>query len=316
MSDPFTIGEDRERGGKWCIFKSARAGLLTVRNYGTESSVLNVWAPPNAIGYSVDGQDREATLSLVRAMNDEKESEFIDIYNQDYGSCGREAGIRIQKRGQKTQYPCFKIEFSDDGKKMHEAMRFIGPKGNDDQTNIEIRCPVTMQQGGKLSGLVMPEKNDDAVSKSYVDQKVNCISIYKLSSKEDFMPVPVMENQFFTLSPCGDQGIWQGTLMPGFYKFNLSFVIGNPTESDPRYIVLKLDDKTILCQKIRNEELESNFINCWLEVEKEKSAFSVQFKRQVQTDHAEKSIEFKGIQRESFLLEMAEIKPNSLICQT
>ncbi len=311
-----TINGGSKEGGKWCIFKSARAGLLTVRNYGTESSVLNLWAPPDAVGHSFDGKNREATLSLVRAINDETESEFIDIYNQDYESCGREAGIRIQKRGKTTSFPNFKIEFSD-GVKLHEAMRFVPPgsddesvpPGSDDESKpkIEIISEVSLLNN-KLSGLALPEHEDDAANKAYVDQNVNKSSIYTLQ-EEQFIPTPILQSTFFEIND-PSPGCWQGILKSGFYKFNLNFVYISHHPTNPKFVILKLMNRVVLCQRLTDEAYEKNSVTCGLEVDEEAS-FSINFASECNTccvTEFEICTDIQGLNRTTFLLEITKIK--------
>jgi hypothetical protein len=46
------------------------------------ATLLNIWAPPE--GETFPTANREATLTLQRATNNEADSEYLDIYNNYY----------------------------------------------------------------------------------------------------------------------------------------------------------------------------------------------------------------------------------------
>jgi hypothetical protein len=67
------------------------ADFTVLRNLNQVYTNLKIWAPTGAVG-----NDREATVALVRGDHDE---EFMDLYNNAYGDSSRwHFGIRIQKR--------------------------------------------------------------------------------------------------------------------------------------------------------------------------------------------------------------------------
>ena len=296
-----TIDGFTSAGGKWGLFKSTKAGLLTVRNYGTSSSVLNLWAPPGGVGHNIDRTDREATLSLVRANDSEKESEFIDIYNQDYSSCGREAGIRIQKRGKTTSYPPFKFEFSD-GVTLHEAMKLIPPENSGSKPTIQINSLVSVSKN-RISDVELPINDDDAASKSYVDSKSPQRCIYKLQETNSAL-TPIIENCFFEIKS-NEAGHWSGDMKSGNYLFKMSFVMAETDTTNLNFVVLKLEHNVILCQKIWNEHFESNVVRCFLQADKN-SKFSIQF-RKTEDIHSEIPVDLNSLQKSSFFLEISKL---------
>jgi hypothetical protein len=96
------------RGGQHCEPNDGSPDITILRNFPQSAdpcvvyTILKIWAPSGAVG-----NDREATLALVRGDNDE---EFMDVYNNGYGQSTQwHYGIRIQRRGSGA-YRDFDIE--------------------------------------------------------------------------------------------------------------------------------------------------------------------------------------------------------------
>ena len=93
MSDPSTVLY--EGGSDVTILRTFDVG----QSPAPAATLLNIWAPPESGSFPT--ANRESTLTLQRATNDETCAEYLDLYNNYYPGGLRPStqyGIRIQKR--------------------------------------------------------------------------------------------------------------------------------------------------------------------------------------------------------------------------
>lgn len=90
------------------VLYTGGSDLLVYRNYSQQYSELLIWAPT----ITSITEEREATIALVRALNDESKSEYLDLYNESYSS-ETQYGIRIGRFGTGTSFHPFVIDFYD-----------------------------------------------------------------------------------------------------------------------------------------------------------------------------------------------------------
>jgi hypothetical protein len=91
------------------IYRDA-ADFCVVRNREQQDyTIVKIWAPPES---SFPTTPREATLALVRALDDETKTEFLDLYN-NYYSTEKQYGIRIAKKGSGTSFHDFVFDQYD-----------------------------------------------------------------------------------------------------------------------------------------------------------------------------------------------------------
>ncbi len=93
----FPASSPRRNEGEFSLYRGGTDadGILTLRRYTRDHTILKIWAPPAFLGPNPN-PTYEATLSLVRG--EEPNVEYIDLYNNGYPT-ERQFGIRIQKRG-------------------------------------------------------------------------------------------------------------------------------------------------------------------------------------------------------------------------
>jgi hypothetical protein len=97
------------RGGQTCDqTPPGQPDITILRNFPQANAsdncvvwtILKIWAPQES---SFPTTPREATLSLVRALDDESKTEFLDVYNNHY-SDEQQYGIRMAKKGSGTSF--------------------------------------------------------------------------------------------------------------------------------------------------------------------------------------------------------------------
>jgi len=81
-----------DSGARTLLYRGG-SDFTILRNYSQQYTILQLW-PFN----SNLGNEREATIALVRGDNAETNMEYLDLYNNGYAS-ETQFGIRIQKRG-------------------------------------------------------------------------------------------------------------------------------------------------------------------------------------------------------------------------
>lgn len=120
-------------------YTSGTEDINIVRNFNNIATLMSMRSQAS---HPATGDDREATVALVRT-DDSGNEEFLDLFNNGYHTVSEvEYGIRIQKRGT-GEYRDFAIQYHDGTNPVEDVMRV---NANDRSINFSNEVTITSKR--------------------------------------------------------------------------------------------------------------------------------------------------------------------------